>query len=216
MKKFISFVMAAVLCVGMTTTVFAANSVDTDAAGGTEGMIESVGTVSGEDLDVKVNPLDAEVSVELSGIGTNSYTTEAVKAAAASLNVESAQSLGFFDVKVLDGNGQEKAAQVKFYINGITANSNVVVLHYVNGAWKNVTGEKGDGYVVGEFDSYSPVMIASYTVKATTPPPVEDDPDPAPAPEVAPKTADVAMFGLYAAVALAGTVTAARKAKASK
>ena len=40
MKKFISFVMAAVLCVGMTTTVFAANSVDTDAAGGTEGMIE--------------------------------------------------------------------------------------------------------------------------------------------------------------------------------
>lgn len=200
MKKFISFVMAAVLCVGMTTTVFAADSATTDGVTGA-GSVDKVVT---DGADVEVLPLDT-AEAEFAGIEKASYALEAINTAAASIGATRAWTLSYFEVVA------DAGSTLTFYDSSIVAGSNIVVLHYntTTNVWENVTVEVGNGYVKAQSATWSPVMIVSYD---DTPAPTynySDEP-------VSPKTADVAMFGLYAAVALAGTVTAARKAKASK
>ena len=216
MKKLISFVMAAVLCVGMSTTVMA-NSVTTED-------IESataIEKVSSNVTDLEVLSIDDVIAIYGDDVydaavweaiddvvvGSNSaHALAALKEASGSLNAATAKTLAFLDVY-----SQTTPATITFHMPGVTAGSNVVVLHCTQtGVWENVTTEVGDGYVVATLSAFSPVMIVEYTVSTYTPPLVF------PTEPVSPKTADVTMLGLYAAVALAGTVVAGRKAKASK
>lgn len=203
MKKFISFVMAAVLCVGMTTTVFAANSVSTD-------KVESAGSVTSVKSETvsnivieKVETTNPEVAKEIT---EKNFAKDTAREFLGYENVKSATTLGYFDVEAT-GTGD-----VTFYSKNISKGDKILVLHYCDThGWEEVTKEVGDGYVVATFHSFSPVAIVEYTQHT-----YEYADDTTVDETTSPKTADVAMFGLYAAVALAGTVTAARKAKASK
>ena len=204
MKKFISFVMAAVLCVGMTTTVFAAGSVSTDTAGDAAGTVTSVKSETVSDIVIdKVEDTNPTVAKEIT---EKNFAKDTAREFLGYENVKSATTLGYFDVEA-NGTGD-----VTFYSKSISKGDNILVLHYCDThGWENVTKEVGNGYVVATFHSFSPVAIVEYTEHTAY---VYDDTTVEEA--TSPKTADVAMFGLYAAVALAGTVTAARKAKASK
>ena len=203
MKKLISFVMAAVLCVGMTTTVLADGSPTTKEIAGAEG----VGTikVSSELAGLEVKKLDDSQAKDLK-IESERFAKEAAREAIGKSKVKDAEVLGVFDVKA------DVAGEVKFENANIKAGDKILVLHYnaTTKEWENVTKEVGNGYVIAKFNSFSPVAIVEYTSQPASN--NNDSVDEA----TSPKTADVAMFGLYAAVALAGTVTAARKAKASK
>ena len=203
MKKFISFVMAAVLCVGMTTTVFAAESVSTGTANGTEGTITSIKS----DLDLEILPVDSEDAEE---IEVETFAKDTAREILGYENVKTATTLGYF--KLEPKAGSATVGNVTFNCSAIKAGDKILVLHQKDdGTWeKRPVVEVGNGFVTASFDGFSPVAIVEYT-QHTVPeekPPVDET--------TSPKTADVAMFGLYAAVALAGTVTAARKAKASK
>ena len=204
MKKLISFVMAAVLCVGMTTTVLA------DGSPVISGDIQStIKEVESDATDVKVKTFEE---------AKESYT-EAEKAAVEKVadnsgvlaevqklysGVTALEKVVKFD---LEATG---AGTFKFKVDGINKGDAAVVLHFTNGAWTDMKAQYDDeGNLVVFFDgNYSPVMIVKFAEATAT---ADSDPE-----TTSPKTADVAMFGLYAAVALAGTVTAARKAKASK
>ena len=106
------------------------------------------------------------------------------------------------------------AGTIHFEIPGVKMGEKYTALHVKdNGQVEALPVEViADGVVAITFTSYSPVFFTQLL-----------DVKPAPAPyyppaetQVAPKTADVAMFGMVAMAALAGTVTAARKAKESK
>lgn len=206
MKKFISFVMAAVLCVGMTTTVFATESITTGTANGTEGTITSVKS----DLDLEVKALaGGQYAAVEEEITAKHFAKDTAREILGYENVKSATTLGYFELNVKTGS---ETGNVTFNCSSISKGDNILVLHYDGTKWeKRPVVEVGNGYVTAKFDGFSPVALVEYTEHTAY---VYDDTTVEET--TSPKTADVAMFGLYAAVALAGTVTAARKAKASK
>ena len=182
MKKFISFLMAAVLCFGMTTAVMAAESPSV-----------VISAVDSENFTVVTNNTksDADVKAELAKAGHTPNVLASVWA----------------EIDRVDG--QTTAANVKLYVNGCVAGEEWIA--YVGdgaGNWEATKAKVVQGGIIEiQMPHFSPVIL----VKVANAPVVVPAPD-----TTSPKTADVAMFGLYAAVALAGTVTAARKAKASK
>ena len=88
-----------------------------------------------------------------------------------------------------------------------------------DGTWESLAAkcEKND-YLKITFTTFSPIVITELLniAQPVNPPQQGGAPIVTPSTPVAPKTADVAMFGMVAMAALAGTVTAARKAKESK
>lgn len=48
---------------------------------------------------------------------------------------------------------------ITFNVDGVTAGSQVIVLHYVNGAWKQETATAGNGTVSITLESLSPIAI---------------------------------------------------------
>lgn len=55
----------------------------------------------------------------------------------------------------------ENPVSITFSFPGVTANSNVYVLHYENGNWVVVPTTVGDGVVTGTFTSLSPVALVA-------------------------------------------------------
>ena len=204
MKKLVSFVLAAVLCVGMTTTVLADGSpVISDDIKGTISEIESDATdVTVKSFeDVYDDYTDAEKAAVDEVADKNVVLAEVKKSVS---NATAVEKVVQFDLHATG------AGTFKFTVDGISASDNgkVLVLHFTNGAWKNMNATvNAAGEVEVFFDgNYSPVMIIKYAASIPTPPPVQDLGTP-----VAPKTADVTMLGLVAVAALAGAVTAGRK-----
>lgn len=184
MKKFISFLMAAVLCFGMTTAVMAAES---------PSVVVSA-------VDSSKFTVDTDVYSEYD----DEAVKEILKAGGHTPNIIASVIL---EISRVDGS--HDAANVQVYVNGC-----VMGEEWIAYAWNTTTNEwdpasakvvKG-GVIEIAMPHFSDVIL----VKTANAPVVTETET------TSPKTADVAMFGLYAAVALAGTVTAARKAKASK
>ena len=119
MKKFISFVMAAVLCVGMTTTVFAAESVSTDKAGDAAGTITSV---KSEDANVTINSIDPIVDTDLvEEIEEKNFAKDTAREILGYENVKSAETLGYFE---LNATG---AGKVTFNCSSISKGNKILV-----------------------------------------------------------------------------------------
>ena len=57
---------------------------------------------------------------------------------------------------------------ITFSVPGVTADSNVAVLHYNGSAWEVVPSSAGNGSVTGTFESLSPVAIVADTAEAGT------------------------------------------------
>lgn len=95
---------------------------------------------------------------------------ETGKVTAADLEV-----LDTFEVEVPEGTvvSAENPVYITFVVPGVTTTTKIHVMHYTDaGLWEEVASAAGDGYVVAEFTSLSPVAIiaekASLTAAANT------------------------------------------------
>lgn len=215
MKKLISFVMATVLCLGMTTSVMAAYSVTTEDLGNVEGTVTSISSTTAGVGKIDIAPVvvDAKNDPGLVGIGSKSHALDQVRTVGSALNISSAKTLAYFDLSVADTTDKVMAATVRFTVPAIDSDKIVWVLHYVTSTdkWEyrpTTVIDAEAGIIEASFDAnYSPVMIVEFTLA--------DGGALETAEAVSPKTADV-MVGLYAVAALTGTVVAARKVRKNK
>ncbi len=154
MKKVIAILLACVLVLGASMTVFAEPS--------PSGSSDDTG-IEAEMPDYP----DGEVIV------SQDYPTQAEADAAAALQAAPAETLTevvgadeaknmslvtVMDVKVV-GEGVTFPVTIRFYVPGVTTSSRVIVLHYINGSWQKESPALGKGTVTVTFSSLSPVAI---------------------------------------------------------
>ena len=140
MKKFVTFVLAAVTALSMTCTAFAAPSP------------ENSDIVNNSGATATIDGKAASVTVKSVGSGVSIPTADQ-------------QVLGAADITV-DGASAEHPVTVTVQVAGVKASTSIVVLHYVNGAWKVESSSTGDGTVtIYGLTSCSPFLF----VEGSTP-----------------------------------------------
>lgn len=151
MKKFVTFVLVAVTALSMTCTAFAAPSP------------ENSDIVNNSGATAAIDGKAASVTVKSVGSGVSIPTAdELVKDG---LVKEGAKVLGTADITV-DGVSAEHPVIVTVQVAGVKASTSIVVLHYVNGAWKVEKSSTGDGTVtIYGLTSCSPFLF----VEGSTP-----------------------------------------------
>lgn len=171
MKRRLLAVAAAVMILALGAgSVFAASS-PTEEDGYSEAAQEAVGNISADDITA-VDAMGKNVSIEVTPVSGDQITDEdtalaaaeeAVGAGLVDLNVGVdeevvASVLGVVEVKLKD-NG-EFPVTLTIPVYGVSAGDSVILLHFVDGAWETILPSVvGDGYVVAEFDSFSPIAV---------------------------------------------------------
>lgn len=151
MKKFVTFVLAAVTALSMTCTAFAAPSPENSDIVNNSG---ATATIDGKAASVTVKAVGSGVSIPTAD--------QLVKDG---LVKEGAKVLGAADITV-DGASAEHPVIVTVQVAGVKASTSIVVLHYVNGAWKVESSSTGDGTVtIYGLTSCSPFLF----VEGSTP-----------------------------------------------
>ena len=151
MKKFVTFVLAAVTALSMTCTAFAAPSPENSDIVNNSG---ATATIDGKAASVTVKSVGSGVSIPTAD--------QLVKDG---LVKEGAKVLGAADITV-DGASAEHPVTVTVQVAGVKASTSIVVLHYVNGAWKVENSSTGDGTVtIYGLTSCSPFLF----VEGSTP-----------------------------------------------
>lgn len=171
MKKIITFLLTAVLCMGMSVSVFAANSPTVDNS---NKLPTGSATVDGQPATVEVKTIAAAYSSLSSDQQTAiSAVTDVVNAGNASAitamqknlikevaNVEAAE-IGYsklVDVTIQASSGISSGVQITFSDAGIRAGMNIVMLHLkADGTWENIPVQVANGQIIGTFTSFSPV-----------------------------------------------------------
>lgn len=151
MKKFVTFVLVAVTALSMTCTAFAAPSPENSDIVNNSG---ATATIDGKAASVTVKSVGSGVSIPTAD--------QLVKDG---LVKEGAKVLGAADITV-DGASAEHPVTVTVQVAGVKASTSIVVLHYVNGAWKVENSSTGDGTVtIYGLTSCSPFLF----VEGSTP-----------------------------------------------
>lgn len=151
MKKFVTFVLVAVTALSMTCTAFAAPSP------------ENSDIVSNSGATATIDGKAASVTVKSVGSGVSIPTADQL--VKDGLVKEGAKVLGAADITV-DGASAEHPVTVTVQVAGVKASTSIVVLHYVNGAWKVENSSTGDGIVtIYGLTSCSPFLF----VEGSTP-----------------------------------------------
>ena len=151
MKKFVTFVLVAVTALSMTCTAFAAPSP------------ENSDIVSNSGATATIDGKAASVTVKSVGSGVSIPTADQL--VKDGLVKEGAKVLGAADITV-DGVSAEHPVIVTVQVAGVKASTSIVVLHYVNGAWKVENSSTGDGTVtIYGLTSCSPFLF----VEGSTP-----------------------------------------------
>lgn len=151
MKKFVTFVLVAVTALSMTCTAFAAPSP------------ENSDIVSNSGATATIDGKAASVTVKSVGSGVSIPTADQL--VKDGLVKEGAKVLGAADITV-DGASAEHPVTVTVQVAGVKASTSIVVLHYVNGAWKVENSSTGDGTVtIYGLTSCSPFLF----VEGSTP-----------------------------------------------
>lgn len=151
MKKFVTFVLVAVTALSMTCTAFAAPSPENSDIVSNSG---ATATIDGKAASVIVKSVGSGVSIPTAD--------QLVKDG---LVKEGAKVLGAADITV-DGASAEHPVTVTVQVAGVKASTSIVVLHYVNGAWKVENSSTGDGTVtIYGLTSCSPFLF----VEGSTP-----------------------------------------------
>lgn len=188
MKKLVSFVMAAVLCMGMATTVMAAESPEVVVS-----AVDSENFVV--DTEKYASFSDEDVENILAGYGHTPNVLASV----------------ILDISRADG--KTDAATVQVYVNGCVVGESWIAYVYddVNDKFDPASAKVVQGGIIEiQMPHFSDVFLVK-TAEAQTPPPGVKYP------EVSPKTADAGlMLAGLAAVAATGTAVASRKVKASR
>ena len=156
MKRAVAILLACMMVFGVSATVFAADS------------------PSGESTDeIQVGLSDVSVStdgVTVSAIAEDDENHDAVAALYAAPLATLADIVGSEDedgndvddyslAYLIDISGDVSDGSVVLSLPDITADSVVIVLHYVNGVWQQEDAVAGDGTLTIYADSFSPFAI---------------------------------------------------------
>lgn len=151
-RKLTALVLAVVCAMALGMTAFAAGS---PSASGVAGKVTGAVDKDGKAVEVTV--------------------TEASQAAPSAAEVKDLLGDDFVEgmkvVDVMDVSvpaGTVFPVDITFSVPGVTADSNVAVLHYNGSAWEVVPSSAGNGSVTGTFESLSPVAIVADTAEAGT------------------------------------------------
>ena len=192
MKKLVTFVLAAVTALSMTCTAFAAPS---------PAAVGSVSTTGATATDANGKAITATVTTTTQKPGADVI---------ASTKLANAELIGSVDISLPAGTTSPATVTVK--VAGVTANTKLVVLHYVDGAWKTETAKCGDGTVtISGLTSCSPFAFVAdkTTVGAATTTAANGT--------TSPKTGETAampIVALICALAMAGVVLVSKKRRA--
>ena len=150
MRKLVTFMLAAVTALSMTCTVFAAPSPTS---------IGAVSTTGSTATDANGKAITATVA---------ETTQKPDTAVVASTKLDNATIIGSVDISLPAGTAFPATVTVK--VAGVTANTKLVVLHYVDGAWKTENSKCGDGTVtISDLNSCSPfAFVADKTTVSTS------------------------------------------------
>ena len=186
MKKLVSFVMAAVLCMGMATTVMAAESPEVVVS-----AVDSENFVV--DTEKYASFSDEDVENILAGYGHTPNVLASV----------------ILDISRADG--KTDAATVQVYVNGCVVGESWIAYVYddVNDKFDPASAKVVQGGII---EIQMPHFSDVFLVKTANAPVVEENGTPA-SPKTA--DAGLMLAGL-AAVAATGTAVASRKVKASR
>lgn len=193
MKKLVTFVLAAVTALSMTCTAFAAPS---------PAAVGSVSTTGATATDKSGKAITATVTTT-----TQAPSADVVK----STGLANAELIGCVDISLPAGT--EFPATVTVKVAGVTANTKLAVLHYVNGQWQKETATCGNGTVtISNLNSCSPFAFVAdkTTVAATTTTGSSNG-------TTSPKTGETAAMpiaALVCALAMAGVVLVSKKRRA--
>lgn len=158
MKKKLTGLLVALMVLSMGTTVFAAQSPDsnTTADQKAQQLRDSVSNVkaSKDGVSVEVKKADASVVADANEKAT-SFSSEA-------------EMLGMVELE--SDKDFSKGVTLTFYVAGVKSGDNVRILHKLaNGTWEVIVPYVGDGYVRATFYSLSPVAIVKYPQGVSVP-----------------------------------------------
>ena len=231
MKKFVAFLLSGIMVVSLSMTAFAAasptaTSVITATAESDDGDWDVV--VSQDYSTEEEEEAVAEIITDYTSIlqsvvesltgGDSSVSTGSSSADITVDDVEDMELAYVMDVSLTGDVEYYDGSQVyiTFSVPGITANSKVIILHYINGGWeKKDIYEIGTGYIVVMFDSFSPVAIyvdsETYesTSEGTSGSSTSDDSDSTSSPETG--EFPVVFFSIIAALIACGGMAVAWK-----
>lgn len=191
MKKKLISVLAAVMVLSFGTTAFAANSpsaVDTTVTKNeAQTTVETTATKTAEEYAKAVTVEGATTAATTQAVVDNAVATVSELTKDIAKLVDKGQVSGnatgilkaaatdaskkvTVEVKsVLDVTGTP-GVPVTFNVAGVTASSNILVLHYNGTNWEAVPATVSEGKVTATFNSFSPVAIVEFKVdtKATS------------------------------------------------
>lgn len=227
MKKLVSYVLAATLCLGMTTAVMAAGSVENN--GSASG--DNSGSIKIEDTTVNVGTEEEPVTLVVSAT-LPSYDDDTAKAvetmeealtvstqaqlnknisAIAGVNVQVAQVVEA-DVVVTDANGNEVPGTYDIPVPGLVQGAHYMVIHGKHdGTLETLPVQVlGNNSIRVTFNSFSPIWVVAYAPVASSTTTATTTTSSVVA--TSPKTADAGMMvAMVGAIALAGATVASRK-----
>ena len=199
MRKLVTFMLAAVTALSMTCTVFAAPSPTS---------IGAVSTTGSTATDANGKAITATVA---------ETTQKPDTAVVESTKLDNATVIGSVDISLPAGTAFPATVTVK--VAGVTANTKLVVLHYVDGAWKTENSKCGDGTVtISGLNSCSPfAFVADKTTVTTTTNGTSNGAAKGTNGTASPKTGETAampMVALIGVLAMAGVVLVSKKSRA--
>lgn len=199
MRKLVTFMLAAVTALSMTCTVFAAPSPTS---------IGAVSTTGSTATDANGKAITATVA---------ETTQKPDTAVVESTKLDNATIIGSVDISLPADTVFPATVTVK--VAGVTANTKLVVLHYVDGAWKTENSKCGDGTVtISGLNSCSPfAFVADKTTVTTTTNGTSNGAANGTNGTASPKTGETAampMVALIGVLAMAGVVLVSKKSRA--
>ncbi len=153
MKKVVALLMAAVMTVGMATVAFAAPS-----PAATTGTVKEAVDANGKSIEIVASDNYAEAD-QAAVTEIKSDAQAVLKKVVPSVNAADYKLAMLKDVAYVGEGTPVFPIKVTLSVDGVTAASKVIVLHYVNGAWQQETAVAGNGTVTVTLNSLSPVAV---------------------------------------------------------
>ncbi len=153
MKKVVALLMAAVMTVGMATVAFAAPS-----PAATTGTVKEAVDANGKSIELVASDNYAKAD-QAAAAEIKSDAQAVLKKVVPSVNAADYKLAMLKDVAYVGEGTPVFPVKVTLNVDGVTAASKVIVLHYVNGAWQQETAVAGNGTVTVTLNSLSPVAI---------------------------------------------------------
>ena len=153
MKKVVALLMAAVMTVGMATVAFAAPS-----PAATTGTVKEAVDANGKSIELVASDNYAEAD-QAAVTEIKSDAQAVLKKVVPSVNAADYKLAMLKDVTYVGEGTPVFPIKVTLSVDGVTAASKVIVLHYVNGAWQQETAVAGNGTVTVTLNSLSPVAV---------------------------------------------------------